>query len=57
MITLQLSKEEAQILSEFLQSALSDLRMEIADTEKMEWRVEMKKREQFLGDLIGRLEG
>jgi len=57
VITLQLSKEEAQILSEFLQSALSDLRMEIADTEKMEWRVEMKKREQFLGDLIGRLEG
>ena len=37
-------------------SYVSDLRMEIADTDKFEFREGLKKREQFLNDVIGRLQ-
>ncbi len=37
MVNIELSEEEAIILKETLKSFLSDLRMEIADTDRMEW--------------------
>lgn len=55
MVTLQLSMEEAELLASMLQSDLSDLRMEIAATERKAWRDEMKRREDFINVLIGQL--
>ena len=55
MITLQLEPQQADMLHEILQSFLGDLRMEIAQTDSMDWREELKKREVLLKDLIARL--
>ncbi|UCF37136.1 MAG: hypothetical protein JSU96_20500 [Acidobacteriota bacterium] len=55
MVVLQLNETEAVSLKEILSSYLSDLRMEIADTDSMNFREGLKKRELFLKDLIGQL--
>ncbi len=55
MPRLELNDAEARNLSDILESYLSDLRMEIADTEKMEWRTAMKERELFIKDIISQL--
>ncbi len=55
MTRIELTTEEAQTLSEILESYLSDLRMEIAATENRDWRVIMKERESFLKDMLSRL--
>jgi len=52
MIQLVLTAEEAVLLSEILTSYLSDLRMEIADTEAMDFREALKQREVFLKKLL-----
>lgn len=57
MIDLNLTNEEAENLKEVLTSYVSDLRMEIADTDKFEFREGLKNKETFLKDLIGRLSG
>ncbi|MEW6144541.1 MAG: hypothetical protein AB1598_05930 [Thermodesulfobacteriota bacterium] len=49
---LNLTAEEADMLKEILASYLSDLRMEIADTDSMDFREELKKREVLLKRLI-----
>ena len=48
MVSIELSEEEANILRETLASFLSDLRMEIADTDRMEFRDELKRRKAVL---------
>ncbi len=55
MTRIELTPEEAQALSEILESYLSDLRMEIAATENRDWRGVMKERELFIKDVLGRL--
>ncbi len=55
MIELKLTNEEADMLKDVLTSYVSDLRMEIADTDKFDFREGLKKRETFLKDLISRL--
>ncbi len=55
MTRIELTTEEAQTLSEILESYLSDLRMEIAATENRDWRGIMKEREIFIKDVLGRL--
>ncbi len=55
MTRIEFTTEEAQTLSEILESYLSDLRMEIAATENRDWRGIMKERESFIKDLLGRL--
>ena len=52
MTKLQLNAEEREMLVEILTSYLSDLRFEIADTERLEWRQKLKKREEFLNKLL-----
>jgi hypothetical protein len=47
--------EEATMLTEVLQSYLSDLRMEIADTEAMEFREHLKQQEIFIKKLLQEL--
>ena len=52
---LKLDDKEAGLLKTILEQHLSDLRMEIADTEKYDWRNEMKKDEETIKSLIARL--
>ena len=56
MIHLDLSSEEQQILDEALQSYLSDLNYEIADTDSMEYREQLKARRMVLNKIKDALE-
>jgi len=52
---LKLNDEERGFVQHALESYLSDLREEIARTEKHEWRQPLHKDEQTLKSVIGRL--
>lgn len=56
MIQIELTTEKAEMLREILSTYLSDLRMEIADTENMSFRESLKKKEEFLNELLQHLE-
>jgi hypothetical protein len=53
---LSLTQEETAMLAEILASYRSDLRMEIADTESMEFREQLKQREAFLDKVLIQLQ-
>jgi len=55
MVQITLSDEEAGSLRNVLESYLSDLRMEIAGTERMDFREHLKRQEEFLHGLLARL--
>ena len=55
MVQLTLNNDETEMLKEVLVSYLSDLRMEVADTDRKEFREGLKAKEVFLKDLINRL--
>ena len=55
MATVTLSDEEAGLLKDILDGYLSDLRMEIADTDSQDFREMLKKRKAFLGRVIEQL--
>jgi len=55
MPMLELDAGEAKVLADVLTDYVSDLRMEIANTDSMEVREELKVREAFLKDLVTRL--
>lgn len=55
MSKLNLTPEEEKELLEILERYLPDLQMEIADTERREFRQELKKRETIMTDFIKRL--
>ena len=57
MPDLKLTNEEAEGLKEVLTSYVSDLRMEIADTDQYDFREGLKNKKKFLNDLIDRLGG
>ena len=48
MIQLYLTKEEKDILTEILENDLSDLRMEITDTDSLDFREMLKKQKEVL---------
>ena len=48
MFQLDLKPEEQEILMSILEVCLSDLRMEIADTDSMDYRDVLKERKQVL---------
>jgi hypothetical protein len=56
MVQLPLTREESDTLREVIESYLSDLRMEIADTDSMDFREGLKQRERFLTKLLKQLE-
>jgi len=56
MIQLDLTSEELGILKAALQSYISDLRMEIADTDSMDFRNRLKAKEQVLIKVMERIE-
>jgi hypothetical protein len=51
-----LTQEEAATLREVLSSYVSDLRMEIADTDSMQFREDLKHREALLNKLLQQLD-
>lgn len=55
MIRMELTEQEATILSQTLTSDVSDLRMEIAGTESQPYREQLKGKEVILKQLIQRL--
>jgi len=55
MAQITLTDEEAGRLKEILGSLLSDLRMEIADTDRKEYRDELKNDEDFIRAITEKL--
>ncbi|PYP73005.1 MAG: hypothetical protein DMD36_00890 [Gemmatimonadetes bacterium] len=55
MRQLTLTDEEAGTLRRVLEQYVSDLRMEIADTDSMDFRDQLKREEAFLKKLIEQL--
>lgn len=56
MIQLDLTDDDLGILKAALQSYISDLRMEIADTDNMDFRNQLKLKEQVLTKVVERIE-
>ena len=52
MIQLDLTKEEKDILTEILENDLSDLRMEITDTDSLDFREKLKKQKEVLKKVL-----
>ncbi len=57
MTRLELTSQEAALLAQALETYLSDLRMEIADTDRHDFREELKRQETILRSLMDRLAG
>lgn len=53
--TIQLADGEAEILKSVLEEYISDLRMEVANTDSMDFREELKRKEEFLKRLAAQL--
>ncbi|HKK43932.1 MAG TPA: hypothetical protein VJ964_00300 [Balneolaceae bacterium] len=56
MVNLDLSQSELDILKEILDTTISDLRMEIADTDKYDHRELLKKRKRVLEKTVKTIE-
>ena len=55
MLTLGLTEEETGLLREALETYLSNLRFEIADTDEADYRTTLKGRETVLRGILERL--
>jgi hypothetical protein len=56
MNRIELSDEETTVLAEVLRSEVSDLSMEIADTDSLDFRERLKHKKSLLEGLARRLE-
>jgi hypothetical protein len=54
-MTIELSREEGQELESALSSYLSELRMEIADTDSYDFRQALKQRKALLNSVLERV--
>jgi hypothetical protein len=57
MSQLELGQEEVEVLRQVFDIYLSDLRMEIAATDRLEFRDELKRQETVLRRVLERLPG
>jgi hypothetical protein len=55
MVKLELTEQQAQTLKDILDNFLSDLRLEIVDTERKAWRDKMKEQEDFIKGMLVQL--
>ena len=55
IVQLTLTPDQASMLHEILASYLSDLRMEISNTDSMDFRERLKAKEVFLKGLLAQL--
>ncbi|HEU5249113.1 MAG TPA: hypothetical protein VFW15_03935 [Thermoanaerobaculia bacterium] len=53
--TIQLADQEAEVLASILEEYVSELRMEISNTDSMDFREELKRKEAILKSLLDRL--
>ena len=56
MVQLKITEEERELLIEILENDISDLRMEIADTDRREYREMLKNREVMMKKIQQKLE-
>lgn len=56
MVRLELNKEEQRILAELLDSDISELRLEIANTDNAAYRAMLKQRAQVLRQILAKLQ-
>ncbi len=56
MTRIELTPEEAESLHEILESFLSDLRVEVIETDDRDYRIMLKRREAFVKKLLRALE-
>ena len=54
--TIQIAEEEAEVLRSVLEEYVSELRMEIANTDSMDFREGLKRKEEILKALVKRLQ-
>lgn len=54
---INLTADEAVMLREILNHYLSDLRMEVADTDAMDFREKLKQEEGFINRVLQQLDG
>jgi hypothetical protein len=57
MIRIDLTAEETETLAAMLDNDLSDLRMEIAHTDRLEFRDRLRLKKAVLEKVLGSLEG
>ena len=55
MTSLELTQQQAEILRQVLETYVSDLSMEIADTDRQDFREGLKAKQSILKELIKRL--
>jgi hypothetical protein len=55
MVQITLTSEEATTLREVLDNYVSELRMEIANTDSMDFREELKQKKEVLNRVIAQL--
>jgi len=55
MITIDIDKKEKDILGNVIENYLSDLRMEIADTDSMDFREGLKEKKEVLNKVLTEL--
>lgn len=55
MATIELNEDEAATLRKVLENYLSDLRMEIADTDALDYREQLKERKALLNRVLEQL--
>lgn len=53
--TIQLADEEVGVLRSVLEEYISELRMEVSNTDNMDFREELKRKETILKSLVDRL--
>ncbi len=55
MVRIELSAQQAQELSAILEDYLSDLRMEIVDTDSQDFRESLKRRKELVSLVVDQL--
>jgi len=56
MASLEFSQQEIDMLNKIVKSYLSELRMEIADTDQSSFKNELRKEEELLNKLIEKMD-
>ena len=56
MSTLELAPNEHQLLQDILESALSDLRVEIVSTDRIDYKEALKERKRLMMDLLEKIQ-
>jgi len=54
--TIQIAEDEVEVLRSVLEEYISELRMKVANTDSMDFRDDLKRKEEVLKALVGRLQ-